>query len=162
MSGQTSYVFEPAVAIEGMIADSGVRDVISRLLESSASDAGLFHVKGTATDQTKLPAAAGDVTNFLQGVSVYEPMRAATATADRLRAKDMVPLLRRGRIWVKVAGTALVDNGPVFVTHSGADAGKVSGAVGAGPDATAVPNGAAKCIKGGAPGALALIDLNLP
>src|SRR5688500_3155125 len=109
MSIQTSYVFEPAIAVEGMIADSANRDIISRLLESTVADAGLFVVKGTATDQAKLPGSAGDVTNLVLGVLVFEPMRETTGTANRFKATDAVPIMRHGRIWVKVAGTALTD-----------------------------------------------------
>jgi hypothetical protein len=159
---QSSYVFEPAVAVEGMIADSGVRDVLSRLLESATADAGHFVVKGTATDQAKLPGVATDVTNLLLGVLVFQPMQEATGTANRFVATDAVAVMRRGRIWVKVAGTAIADGAVPFVFHSGADAGKVSGAAGAGPDATIVPEGSVRCLKGAAPGGLALLDLNLP
>lgn len=163
---QTAFTAEPAVAFAGQIADLGSLShdmTISRLLETVAGcDAGLFVVTGTdAETQCALPAAAADVTDKVLGVAVLKTMKEPDASGVLYQAKDCIPIARRCRIWVKVGPDGITPgDSELFVVHSGVDAGKVQSVAGAGPDATAIPNGAAKCLK--VSGSIAQIDLNLP
>jgi hypothetical protein len=148
-----------------MVADSGIRETISCLAET-VIDAGLGVVKGTTgghTSQIILPTQASDVTNLFKGITQYLAMKEPNGTAGRYAVGDAVPVLETGRIWVKVdptAGAALLDEGPVFVVHSGANAGTFRGDAGVGPAATALAG--AKCKIGGLAGSVAEIRINIP
>jgi hypothetical protein len=160
---QTTYSLEPAVAVAGLIADTGFRDVQSRILEQAAGAApGRLMVKGTGQDQVKLPTAAGDVTNdaigFLVWNTMMEPNGFPTPGAAVWQDKDAVPVLGKGRIWVPVTGAATLDDGGVFVIHSGADAGTVRGTA----DASATVLGSSKVLRSGLIGGVSLVEINLP
>jgi hypothetical protein len=160
---QTTYVLEPSFGVGGLIADSAFRDVQTRILEQSGGAApGRLLVKGTATDQAKLPTASADVTNDALGFLALSPMMEPNAypipTAVIWQDKDAVPVLGKGRIWVPVTGAAALDDGQVFVIHSGTDAGTIRGTA----DASATVLGSAKVIRGASIGAVALVEINLP
>ncbi len=159
---QTSYSAAPAVAVPGFMADSDPsRSVVTGYVETAGGlEAGRFVKRGTRYRQVLALAAAADVTNLLRGVTVWENIR--QPSTPQFLAKEPVGVMRKGRIWVLTAGTDTADSGPCFIIHSGADAGKVAGAAGGGPDATVVPNGAARIIKGAAVGQLSLVEVNLP
>jgi hypothetical protein len=160
---QTAYSLEPAVAYAGMIADMSPRTVLSRLLETAAgAGAGLFLVDGTDPfTQCALPAATADVTNKLMGVSILQLMKAPTGSSPAYAQKDSVSIGRIGCYWCVVGPDGLTAGDPtLFVVHSGANAGQVQGTAGGDTKATAIPNGAAKCLM--VSGTIALIQVNLP
>lgn len=172
---QLSYDLVPAVAFAGMLADSGMRDVETAFAEV-VLDAGLGVCVGATTGPgigtgedgeagptVILPTAAADVTNHFKGVALYNTGKEPTGTANRYAVGDPVPCLQNGRVWVQIDATALaalVNDGPVFLVHSGAQAGKFRGDAGVGPAATVVAN--AKCKIGGVAGGVGMIKLNLP
>lgn len=158
---QTTFLFEPPAAVAGMIADSGYRHIESDLLETAAGVApGLGVCMGTAFGRCKIPAATGDVSAHFRGFAclpgIVEPR---AGDANIWRQKDAVAIMRRGQIWVPVAIT-IGDDVPVYIVHSGADAGKIQPAAGAGPDATLAAG--VRCLKGAAGGGIALVSINLP
>lgn len=59
MPVQTSYTAEHAAAFEGQTADLGVKNIISRVAESSDIAFGRAVVRGTADNQALLPSATG-------------------------------------------------------------------------------------------------------
>lgn len=158
---QTSVIAAPPGAVAGMVADNDPSQSFVTFYASAGLAQGRFFKRGTTTnyDVGSPIAAAADVTTLLAGLSVFDTMR--MPKTPHYSAKDPVRTMRRGRMWVEAAGT-IATGDTVYVVHSGADAGLVQGAAGAGPDATAVPNGAAKCLKGGSDGDLVLIEINLP
>jgi hypothetical protein len=162
---QTSYTQFPPVAFAGQRADSGEFEATSALAEV-VFDCGLGLVKGTAggpTPQVKLPTQASDVTNLFKGVSLYQAYRQPTNTANRYAVGDAVPVVETGRIWVKIdptVGATMSDEGPVFLVHSGANAGTFRGDAGVGPSATVVAG--AKCKQGGIAGGIAAVKFNIP
>lgn len=158
---QTTYLNAPAEAVAGHLAYSEPgRRIRTGFVEASGGlKVGRFVCKGTNTKQVRAIAAASDLTQ-LAGVTLFDSMRMPSSLG--YNQYDAVPLLRGGdAVWIEAAA-AIDENDTVYVVHSGADAGLVQGAAGGGPDATAVPNGAAKCLKGGGDGDLVLIEVNLP
>lgn len=140
------------------------RDLQARFAEV-AHGPGLGMVYGANRQFAKLPTVTGDVTNNFDGIVVHDPWN----TYDRAYGINRwFTLLRKGRIWVQIFGTALLESAPnaVFMIHGGANAGKFRGDAGAGGDAgTAVPT--AKVCRLGTPVAgggdgIAMIEINLP
>ena len=173
---QTSYPLIPPPAFPGMLADSGNHDTETGFAEVPL-DAGLGVVVGSVTSpgtgtgaagmagpSVKLLAASGDVTNLFKGVSQYLAAREPVpGSANRYAVGDAVPCVTQGRIWVQVdatVGAALLDEGPVFLVFSGANAGKFRGDAGVGPAAAVVAG--AKCKIGATAGGVAQIKVNTP
>lgn len=163
---QTTYNLVPPVAFAGMLADSGPHDIESALAEEPF-DCGLGVVQGTSmgignTPQVKLPDNTGEVATFkgvTQFLSFKEPIAGSTV---RYQATDTVPVITMGRVWVHIdetVGATMVNEGPVYLVHSGAQAGKFRGDANSGA-ATLIPN--AKCKIGGSAGGIAQIKVNLP
>ena len=158
-------------ALPGQIADLGAvqaGDIVSRSLDTAAgANPGLFVVEGaTVGVGCKLPTAASDITNLLLGVLCLEAMKMPRAGSPIYAQKDVVPVMRRGRVWVyTVADPASVapDTTP-FIVHSGADAGKVGSTAGTGTVATAFPAAAgnAKIVLVDATIGAALIEISMP
>lgn len=157
---QTSYDLYPAAGYAGQIADLGAFTEKVSGLAQVALDAGLFLVKGTASNQVKLPTATGEVTNNLKGVAVYQSLRMPTGGANRYAIGDSLPVLRKGRIYVPVISVAVTDDMVPYIVHTGGDAGKIRGD-NAASNATAAPSGV-KVIIGAAAGGLAVVEINLP
>jgi hypothetical protein len=166
---QVTYNNRPPVAFAGQLGDSGPWDIRSCLAEA-VMDAGLGVVYGTqpsgadpGTPVVDLPANTGEVAKFM-GVALYQSQREPTGTANRYAAKDPVPVLKRGRIWVQVdatAAAALTAEGAVYLVHSGAQAGKFRQDTGAGGTAATLVSGA-RCVYAGTEGGIALVDFNIP
>ena len=155
---------EPPVALAGML-DTSPRDVESRIAETDL-DAGYGVVRGTDVTirQAKLPANTGDVTNGFLGVVQYSLYREPTGMANRYLAKDVIPVVAQGGVWVLVDGTAgaiLTADGPVYCVHSGAHAGKFRSDAGAGGTAATLVSGA-KAKTSAVAGGIARIKINVP
>jgi len=167
---QVTYNDRPPPAFAGMLGDCGPWDIQSCLAEADL-DCGLGLVYGTqpsghdvSTPVVDLPANTGEVAKFM-GVSQYLSQREPNGTsAARYAAKSGVPVVRKGRIWVKIdatAGSSLANEGPVFLVHSGAQAGKFRQDTGAGGTAATAISGA-RVRVGGSEGGIALVDFNIP
>jgi hypothetical protein len=121
---QTSVTATPAVALAGMIADSGHKDIISRLLTVTCL-AGLFVCGDHETAEP--PDSAGDVTgNGLGGVA-YEPMSEPSSTG--FAVGHSVSIVRWGRLWMTtLAGAAPTAGSAVYVYRGATEAnrGKVT------------------------------------
>lgn len=135
---QTTHTIEMLRARPGLIDDTAaIKDVLSYLAEDSAgAGAGTFMVPGTDGErQCVAPSAAADITagdGF--GVVVYDasheyPSAAATITAgNEYDDEDMVPVLRKGRIWVLCdAAATITANSVVFVRHASGGGGSKLG-----------------------------------
>jgi hypothetical protein len=172
---QIDYPLIPGPAFPGMLADSGDHDIATGIAEV-ALDVGLGVVVGSVTSpgfgtgtagasgpSVKLPASSGDVANLLWGVTQYLAAREPQPdiAPNRYRIGDAIPCVKVGRIWVQVdatSGASLVDQGPVFLVYSGANAGKFRGDTGGG---TAAQITNAKVLTGGLAGGVARIRVNL-
>lgn len=158
---QTTYTLVPALARAGMMADG--EHHVDSLLADVAMAPGLAVVTGAAHGECKLPTAASDVSAHFRGVAIYSPMKMPVAgSANTYAIADAVPVVRRGRVWVKPEGD-MVDDGPVYVVNgSGAGtAGMFRGDANAGA-ATVLSR--AVCMIGAtaASGLFALVEINVP
>jgi len=127
-SGQTSYVQPMVQALAGMLDRplNGVQEVESKTV-GAAQAAGIGEGLGltrVADDTVGLPAAAGDITGHFQGVSVRltarEPHNGSAIVdggAGMYIAKDQIPVLRTGVIWVPFEAAANQDD-PVYCRHT--------------------------------------------
>ena len=158
MTMQSLYNTAPAVAIEGMVADSSRQlDVLSRAA-NDAIPAGRLVVR-QAEGKCKLPVATGEITGGTAlGVAMYDALRAAAPYA----INDMVPVIHGGRVWVKVE-EAVTEGGAVFVRFASGAGGTGLGAFRASADtATAVALPGAVYRSSASANGLAIVELNLP
>ena len=158
MPVQTSYNQFPATAILGMLADSSpAREVVTRLAEGDVN-VGRVIVSGTAYPQAKEPDVTGDIAHHkLEGISLYDAAR--EPGAPHYGNTDPITTLRKGRVWVSPQG-AVTANGPVFVVHSGANAGRIR--ADADTAAATVATSFIRVLQGAAADGLALVEINLP
>lgn len=155
---QTTYEIRPSVALPGMRADSGFTDTITAAAES-AIPAGRFVVTTGDYSQfldggkAKLPSGTSEPQDVL-GVSLYLATKAETST---FAAKEAVPVMQRGRVWLGVVKDAVIDKSKgVFVATSGDDKGKITAHDADG--ALRVFGARTLAVEEG----LALVDVNLP
>lgn len=166
---QTTFPTEHDRALPGMVdrTPSGQLDIVSRVLDVDMRP-GVMTIKRTASvdpERVRLPTAAGDIVSaLLAGVLRMDQSQSPTYAYKAQVGRQSV--VRRGLIWMHVAvanvSSAAASSKTLFLVHSGVNAGAVSGAAGAGPDATAVPAGLFEIEEGGAVGGLALINWKLP
>lgn len=157
MSGQTSYTQFPAARLEGQLADAGPRDVVSRIATVAIS-AGKFVVHdGTTEDRAiKLPSSAAEITDdAAQGVAMLDTSREPGGYV----AEDVVPVVRKGRIAVKVED-AVTMGAPCFVRYAAGGDGVGSFRSDAGTSEAAQLPGAEFASSAGA-GELAVVELTL-
>lgn len=165
---QTTLKDAPAAGLAGMIADTGPRDVVSRIVEDAAGIApGIFVTKGTADYNAALIDAAGDVTStgVLLGVTVLDTSRPPATPQYGQYAQ--VPVLRKGRIWVQ-SETAQAYGARPYIRHATSVNGSVVGVIRNDADtistvdkATQAPEGVRVVSTLSAAG-LCLVEINLP
>jgi len=142
---QTSYSQDMSpVAFEGQLADSGFTDKKS-IPCAAAMPFGKLVVRDTADLTGKLPAAETDVTNKKKvlglSISTQALPQDPSVANPQYPTKSVVPVLSKGRAWVKVEGNVTPDS-DVYVRYAagGNGPGSFSGALVS--DATAVVAGA--------------------
>lgn len=112
---QTSYSNTYTAGFEGMLADGGSPDIISKVNGEASTDL----IFGRGVRETSAGAvnfsAAGQA---LLGVPVHMQKDAASlAGSGAIPPKETFNVLRRGRIWVK-AEQAVAVGDPVYVRHT--------------------------------------------
>ena len=137
---QTS-VIEQGDARIGLLADSSLRDIVSFAAET-ALPFGRFVARGTKpTEQCKLPAAAGDITDAKKGLGVVIASQTVEVPLDSTADPQYpqyrnVPVLTFGRVWVLTESASTDTTKSVYVRHAVAGAlnqlGAFSDAAGAG------------------------------
>ena len=142
---QTSYSQNMSpVAVEGQLADNGLTDKKS-IPCAAAMPFGKLVVRDTGDLTGKLPAAETDVTNKKKvlglSISTQALSQDPSAANPQYPTKSVVPVLSKGRAWVKVEGNVTPDS-DVYVRYAsgGNGPGSFSGALVA--DETAVVGGA--------------------
>jgi hypothetical protein len=155
---QTSYTGTPALAVEGW-PGCPPEHVISRAVATVAGiPAGRFVAYQSSTE-CKALAAATDVSpgSPLLGVLIKQMWTRESGAPDYPRY-SMGSILRRGQIWMWCVG-AVTAVSPLFVIHTGADAGRVAIL----DDATTTPvDGSALKVLIPATDGLGLFEVNLP
>lgn len=124
--GQTAYSQTLTQALAGMLDRAFFNEVESKTIAAAnvlgvAEGTGLTRV---ADDTVDRPAAAGDITAHFQGIAVRITAREphnATAVQDGgtgfYVAKDQIPVMRTGVIWV-LFETAATQDDPVYCRHT--------------------------------------------
>jgi hypothetical protein len=160
---QTTYQQDLSVAIAGMIADGDVSDLTSYAASEAIPYGRVVVVDAGGT--CSLPKTAGAMptsgVGSPLGVSVYD----SAGNPGGFQIGDMVPVLRRGKVWVEFTGTAAADNAALNVKNSSTiatDRGKltdVATSVSVGVEISAMPRTVAKQLVGTT---LVRVDINLP
>lgn len=112
---QTSYSLAQAIAMPGLLGDSGFHDVLSGIA-STAMGFGLGVLKGTADSDLALPGVSGDVAK-IRGVTVHQHKEQDLSSVAQYKQKDAVSVLHKGRIWVMVE-EAVVPGDAVYVRYA--------------------------------------------
>lgn len=160
---QTSYTAAPAVAVEGQVVEC---EAVTSLPAAETIPAGRF--VEISSGKVRLPQAA--TLGKLVGVSMYSPTKEQDGTGE-YKTGDMVPVLRKGKIWVAWTGTTHAALTSRNVRHASTDGnseaqhrGKVTDAstsASAGSEITALPDGAVEGTSTGT-SALAEMIVNFP
>lgn len=164
MAIQTTVSNDPTIAVEGMFAEGGPRDIISKKAAVAIMN-GRFVTQGTADDQCKLPTVTGDVTGKPLGLAVYDASLTPAwpaSTGEPYPIGSGVSILRKGRAWVKVE-EAVAPFDPVFVRFAAGGGGTALGAFRKSADtATAVQLPGAVYLTTALANGLAVVEFNLP
>jgi hypothetical protein len=169
---QTSYSGAMPIGKVGGISHEMNHDIVTRIAPAASEmPFGRFCVvnaaaasQGDGTAVCKLPDAAGDITtagNKTGGVVVASQAHGSEdITEPAYAAKELVPVMRRGRIWVYTEDSVAIGS-PVYVRHA-ANAGlnKLGSFAGATGTGLALLPGAHFATAAVA-GALAAVELNL-
>jgi hypothetical protein len=157
---QTSYTGTPAAAVAGMFGDANPEHIMSRAVATAAGVAAGRFVAYSSSTECKALAAATDVTpgGVLLGVTIKQFWTRESGSPDYPQ-RSMASILRRGRVWMVCAGAIAITD-PLFIVHTGANAGLPSAL----DDATTTPidGSAFKCIIPAGDGLLGLFEVNLP
>lgn len=174
---QTAITFDQPFAVAGALADEGPREILTGIVsKQSGAPAGInmglaiFHLVGTdlATKDVKevrsaLGAASRTNLQF-QGVCFYDasqPEPYDLATGFNYVQGDAIPVLKRGRVWVKVEDAVTPASGVrVRIIASG---GEIAGSFRGAADSTdTIVIQAARWLTAADAGGLALLDLISP
>ncbi len=120
---QLSYPEDQAIGLPGQLADSGSKDVISRLAEDHLVPFGRMIVLGTDKDkQALLPTLATDITNSKKvlGAALHSHARESVKDADQSGYKngESVSILHNGRVYME-AEQAMTPESDVYVRFAG-------------------------------------------
>lgn len=155
---QTSYTASPTAAVEGMPGDPNFK-TLSRAVATAAGIPAGRAVAYSSSTECKALAAATDVApgSPLLGVTIKQMVTRESGSPDYPQ-KSMASIMTNGTIWMWCVG-AVTATSPLFLVHTGADAGRVSIT----DDATTTPvtGGALQCLIPATDG-LGLFKVNLP
>lgn len=122
---QLTYSQDMPKGYPGMIADSAVvQDVESKINAAGEVKFGCVVSKGASTELIKHPAAATDITDekLVRGIVVATKEvenRLASTGIPGYPAKSVVPVMRKGRIWVTSEDAVTEGTSPVHVRYAG-------------------------------------------
>lgn len=151
---QLSYSMNMAAAIAGTLYDDSPK-VVDSLLAEGTIGLGMGVIAGT-NPQTQAIVPSATFSAGFKGVAMYQVKEQNDDGTVTYTAKDTVPVVRKGRVWVNVTGAVTAET-PAFLTFSGDDAGKWAGVAGTGPLAVAVTG--AKFITSTTAAGLAVVEL---
>lgn len=158
---QLTYPLTRSVAVAGMLADGWNGQDITSFPALEVIEAGRAVEVVVASGGVRLPASTGDVLPLLAGVAVYKD----TSPPGGYQIGDMVPVLRKGRVWAQFSGTGATELEDARVYHSSTIAtnrGKFTDAAADATATTEVSTNVAKFRGKSNSATLALVDLNLP
>ena len=160
---QTSYSINQAAAQGGGLYDMGPNDIVSAVDPTEVVPYGVALCRGVADSECKLPSSSGDVAKII-GVSVLShtnEQALGTNISNYPMGKD-IPLLRKGRMWVKVEESVTAGS-PVFVRFASGAGGSQLGAFRTSADTASAAQVMGAVFAGSAAaGGVAIVELNLP
>lgn len=131
---QTSYSIDQAAGVVGGIADSAiVQDIES--FKNPGGEVKFGHVvtRGAASEEIVHPDAAIEITDkkLVRGIVVaaHEMESQSGSAAPGYKAKSVVPVMRKGRIWVKAEDVITEGTSTVNVRFLGGAGGTQLGAI---------------------------------
>lgn len=119
MAYNETYADDLAIAFEGMVADLGLHDIISRTIETAAGVGFGKPVKQGTADRGCLADVSG--TLDILGLTVRNVATANTdgVTLDKYPQYDGVGIMRKGVIWIKVTDAGgVVAGDPVWMARA--------------------------------------------
>jgi hypothetical protein len=130
---QTEYSIDQSAGKPGMIYDNSLKDAISLKNPDAELKCGCVATLGAAEDEAKHPAAATDVTDEKKVRGVVISHQAVESVEDGeepgYSTGKVVPVLRKGRIWVKTEDAITVGTSTVNARFMGTgQAGALRGA----------------------------------
>lgn len=124
---QENYSINMAPGRVGQIADSSIRDIESYKNPAGEVKFGRAVTRGAATNEVVHPDATGEVTNekLIRGVVVatHEMESKADGEDPGYVANSVVPVMRKGRVFVKTEDAVTEGTSSVFVRFAGGDLG---------------------------------------
>lgn len=160
---QTSYAVNMEAGKEGLLFDLGVKDAISCVNPAVEMPFGKLAVVNGTEGQCKLPELAADITtakNVLGIVLASQEMEQLSSGDPRYVVQSVLPVLRKGRVWVKVE-EAVAEGSDVYVRYAAGGNGIGSFGDTAGTSERALLAGA-RYLKGAAANGLAVVEISLP
>lgn len=129
---QLAYTQDPAVAIEGMLADLGPTEIRTAIAtEAIAFGLGVTREAGAADDRppgASLPDAAGDVTSGLfLGIARADTTIEQAATPIGYATDQEFGFVRMGHVWVNAEPVVALGD-PLFIRHAAGGGGSQLGA----------------------------------
>jgi hypothetical protein len=120
MSAQLSYDYDMTIGLEGQIATTVNRTVVSRLSEAIVPFGRVLSLGTDKDTQCKLPSLSTDISveNNVLGVSTSTKAKEDDPTKDfaYYRAKDSVNILRKGQVYMKTESD-IAPNDTVYVRY---------------------------------------------
>lgn len=164
---QTTLTQSPAVAFPGMPVDTGIKDDVSRLVETVLANGiapGLGVIRGTLDDQIQEPQGVTFTADDFAGVSVRTHKTRADFSAvdnENYLDEEAMPVRRKGRIWV-ICEDGCTQGEPAFCRYVAGAGGSVLGAWRTDVDtASAVAVAGARFVTTASAGELVELELNL-
>ena len=150
---QLNYDAEMEIAFEGMLADSGRHDALSKTIEGAGVAFGLGCTYGSEAGTIKALSA---ITDKFAGCVIHKHVEEGI-----IGDKDTVAVMRKGRMYVKVE-EAVAEGDPVYV-RAVAEGAERAGAFRKSADGTdTIQLSGAEFRSSAAADGLAIIDFNLP
>lgn len=160
---QTSYSIDQAVGRVGAIADSSmVQDIETYKAKAGAIYIGRVVTQGADLEAIVHPDAAGEVTDekLVKGIVVHShEMESNNTGSEPIYVQgSIVPVMRKGRIWVEATDAITVGTSTVNVDVT-TNLGKLSGAALASSASAVLPKAKFKSNTSGA--GLAILEIDL-
>jgi hypothetical protein len=124
MPVQTSYTMKPAVALAGLVS-TAQDTIIDSYTAEEALDFGVGVIVGATDAQVKETVSGGK----LRGVTVFNHS-GINESASSIATGDLVPVLRKGRIYGKANGAVTAEAPAYVIITVGATQGQFTATAG--------------------------------
>jgi hypothetical protein len=165
---QTSYSYDQAAAVPGMLHGSGSRDIVTRIAGEDL-DFGRFVIADPA-NPGKVKYATDDTGNVVGVVIFKEMLPQQTDGGKPIQAGDPVAILRKGSIWCEafMGGSTPAEFDTIKIHNDDTDAtsiakyGKVTGQAASANVIRTMASRATFLAKPAAADTTVLVEVNLP